>query len=702
MAAAGGGESRGPDMASSELTPPQRRQQALPESPAELDRTPASTWRKNERLVYLTNFFHMTMYTMCLGGIFDIFLYSISQQQQHLLDGPVVIGEGAAPPPPISIDTYAEFEMTFSIRPSRRPVAYPHDSACTQMYTCASSIIHLTDGGGNGDCCEVGNRMPALFFDNSSTKLILMMDAEGQGTGLDRRTYWKKQHCFMDRALPMDEWSTVKVEAVSMAQSKGKLSKGTTGAIVLIVNGEKVCEVPGTKYHKIPSRANATLFIGALHGPLRDPHLPANAALKDLKYGKPASNFFVGLINSVQGVLSVALMYPVGWLGDYMNRYTVLQANVAVGAAAAAVLGAAVFYGSVGMLVAGVCVFTLYQQCISSIIYAALADNVTRERRNRAGVNYKTFSALAMSFGPAIQLFVVLVNPSQDSWSMATFDSLLIPGWLLLPVIGLCVWSLTPVGEKISRLPNVDEASFPASRRASSDNLSQGWLDHQVVGSWRRRYVVASSVNIFFIVTLLANGMTVRYFSLYFTQVLKFTPAGLCLLNACCRLWIAGFAQLGKPLARWLGRSNLAALFHVCSALFTLGIYGGRFFQPSTTVACASYLMRFACLHARDPLLYSITMDCVPPSQRSRWASLNSLRTLSFSASAVLGGYLADLHGYQFSFDITVLSLLVGTVFVVPALVWFPRAEGANCDEDLGETFALQTGLPASCPAPPR
>eukprot|EP00446_Apocalathium_sp_SHHI-4_P078245 CAMPEP_0177572088 /NCGR_PEP_ID=MMETSP0369-20130122/77777_1 /TAXON_ID=447022 ORGANISM="Scrippsiella hangoei-like, Strain SHHI-4" /NCGR_SAMPLE_ID=MMETSP0369 /ASSEMBLY_ACC=CAM_ASM_000364 /LENGTH=113 /DNA_ID=CAMNT_0019060049 /DNA_START=282 /DNA_END=624 /DNA_ORIENTATION=+ len=35
-------------------------------------------------------------------------------------------------------------------------------------------------------------------------------------------------------------------------------------------------------------------------------------------------------------------------------------------------------------------------------------------------------------------------------------------------------------------------------------------------------------------------------------------------------------------------------------------------------------------------------MDVVPPSQRSRWAALNSLRTLSFSASAVLGGYLAD------------------------------------------------------------
>mmetsp|Transcript_55566 Transcript_55566/g.159821 ORF Transcript_55566/g.159821 Transcript_55566/m.159821 type:complete len:175 (-) Transcript_55566:123-647(-) len=80
---------------------------------------------------------------------------------------------------------------------------------------------------------------------------------------------------------------------------------------------------------------------------------------------------------------------------------------------------------------------------------------------------------------------------------------------------------------------------------------------------------------------------------------------------------------------------------------------------------------------ARDPLLYAITMDVVPPSQRSRWAALNSLRTLSFSASAVLGGYLADLHGYVFSFDITVIALLASTVTILPAWLYFPRSEGA-------------------------
>ncbi len=37
-------------------------------------------------------------------------------------------------------------------------------------------------------------------------------------------------------------------------------------------------------------------------------------------------------------------------------------------------------------------------------------------------------------------------------------------------------------------------------------------------------------------------------------------------------------------------------------------------------------------LHARDPVLYSITMDCVPQSQRSRWAALNSSGTPNFTS----------------------------------------------------------------------
>ncbi|CAE8589276.1 unnamed protein product, partial [Polarella glacialis] len=523
--------------------------------------------------------------------------------------------------------------------------------------------MHITDGSGNGDCCKVGNRMPFVFFPNGSTKLHISMDAVGQNESLDRRSYYETQVCQDTKPLPLDEWATVKVKASGLGMSKGQFDPDSSkGGMIMMVNGVKVCEVIGTEYHTLPSRDRAHMFLGSMQRPyvqMEDVHMPANVEIRGAKYGKPASNLFVGIVNSIQGILSMLLMYPIGWLGDFFNRYTLLRLNVIVAALAGSVMIGAVYYSNTNLLFCGIILFTWYQQFISSIIYAVLADNVVRERRTNAGVNYKTFSALAMSLGPAIQLIVILVGPSQDNWSSSTFNILLLPGWLLLPFIGLSISGMVPVGKGLSLLPNTDEANLskPIGGRTVRI-LSQAWLDEPVVGSQKRGFVVALAVNVFFIGTLLANGMTVRYFSLYFTQVLKFSPAQLCLLNAICRLFIAAFAQLGKPLAVLLGRTNLAIVLHIGSALFTLGIYGGPLGAPGPLVACACYLMRFACLHARDPVLYSITMDCVPPSQRSRWAALNSLRSLSFSASAVLGGYLADHYGYQFSFSVTVISLL--------------------------------------------
>lgn len=294
-------------------------------------------------------------------------------------------------------------------------------------------------------------------------------------------------------------------------------------------------------------------------------------------------------------------------------------------------------------------------------------------------MNYKTLTALAMSLGPAIQLLVIWWGPAEDNWTRTTFNFLLLPGWSVLAVVIGTVLSITSVGKDISSVPNVDEVpnEEPMSPLIQRMQLDQAWLDELVIGKIKRRYLVAGSCQAFFIGTLLANGMTVRYFSLYFTQVLRFGPVQLCALNAVCRLFIAGFVQLGRPLAKLFGRANLVLLLHFGSAIFTVGIYGGGFFEPSIWVACGSYLMRFAFLHARDPFLYSMTMDVVPSSQRARWASLNSLRTLSFSGSALIGGYLADLKGYEFSFTVTVYALVAATVLFVPAWLAFPKSEGS-------------------------
>jgi len=667
------------------------------------DVLPERTWKRNERLIYLSNFLHMTLYTMCFGGIFDIFLYHLSEEQQVIFEAPISVGSGAPQPPSFRVDTLSNFELIFEIKPLW-PASYPSGSNCTSLYTCGTSILHITDGSGNGDCCKVGNRIPFAYFANGTTDLQISMDSVGQNESLDRRRYDELQHCAAPMSLPLHQWTHIKLKASGVDNSKGKIEH-SDGGMVMFVNGTKVCEVPGTKYHTLPRRTGAHLFLGALQSPpmrASDVHLPANVEIRLVRYGKPASNLFVGFANSAQGILSMLLMYPIGWIGDKSNRYVLLRGNLLVAVLSGVAMVIAVYTSSIALLFTGICIFTWYQQTISSTIYACLADNVVGERRTRAGVNYKTFSALAMSLGPAIQLLVVLFGPAEDSWTSDIFELLLLPGWLILPLIGISVAFMVPVGKELNGIPNTDEIARQPRVLDGTKRICETWLEQRVLWSLKRRFVVALSVNIFFIATLLANGMTVRYFALYFTQVLRFTPAQLCILNAVCRLFIAGFAQLGKPLSVWLGRSNLALVLHLGSAVATLGIYGGGMFTPSVLVACGCYLLRFACLHARDPVLYSMTMDCVPLSQRSRWAALNSLRTLSFSASAVLGGYLADRHGYEFSFTVTIWSLLACTILMLPALLWFPKQEGADEAQDplMPESRRLDADL-TSAPSRP-
>jgi MFS family permease len=671
---------------------------------------PLSLWKRNGRLVYGTNFLHVTMMTLCMGGVWDIFLYDVSKHQRILQADPIVIGFGADRPDPSIIDTSSSFELTFWIKPSSQRAKVP--LGCSWTFTCAASIVHVTNGVGNGDCCNVGNRVPALFFFENTTQLHVTMDSPGQSTNPDRFVYDNSQRCYSKGELPVEKWSGVKIKQSPKEQSKGRYSVAdqASGALVLFVDGKVACVINATRTHPAPQITGAKLFLGSIFGDgMTDLHRPANAEIRDLRYGKPASNFFVGTVNSAMGLAAVLFMYPIGWLGDFTNRYTLLRYNMFIGATAGAILAAAVFLMNPFLLVTGVLIFSAYQQCLSSTIYTVLTDNKVRGERRRASVNYKTISALAMAFGPALQLAVLVAGPAPDAWTKEAFDLLLLPGWVMLPLVAVAVCAITPVGARFSSVPNADEgaalmpeqqqqlqqevslqartprrlssdSSSPMGRsrsKADANRIQDEWLDQKVIGSLKRRFVVALSAQIFFIGTLLANGMTVRYFSLYYTQVLKFTPTSLCILNVICRLWIAGFVKAVSPLAKCVGRTNLCLCLHLLSAFFTLGIYGGGFFNvPPLWLSCGSYLLRYGFLQARDPLLYSITMDIVPESQRSRWAALNSLRTLSFSGSAFIGGILADMYGYELSFLITVISLGFCTLLFLPAWIYFPRGEG--------------------------
>ena len=74
---------------------------------------------------------------------------------------------------------------------------------------------------------------------------------------------------------------------------------------------------------------------------------------------------------------------------------------------------------------------------------------------------------------------------------------------------------------------------------------------------------------------------------------------------------------------------------------------------PMLALLVSVYLLRTGLMNCTYPLEESILMDFVPPKQRARWQSLDSIASATWAGSAALGGLLADSRGYSFTFLFT-------------------------------------------------
>lgn len=79
--------------------------------------------------------------------------------------------------------------------------------------------------------------------------------------------------------------------------------------------------------------------------------------------------------------------------------------------------------------------------------------------------------------------------------------------------------------------------------------------------------------------------------------------------------------------------------------------------------------------NAAYPIDRSILIDFTPSKHRGKWNSIASLTNMTWSGSAVLGGYLVDRHDYTFTFLITAGIYAVGVLCYMPLLWWVPRKE---------------------------
>jgi len=189
------------------------------------------------------------------------------------------------------------------------------------------------------------------------------------------------------------------------------------------------------------------------------------------------------------------------------------------------------------------------------------------------------------------------------------------------------------------------------------------------------------------VITMLASGMTVKFFPIFFLHILGLNPihvqiiylinpimCGICTIytqkfsKRYGRIEIACFVKL-------IGTTMLFILAYLTYLTETAEAKGlaiavsngdidtdedgnplslgninvsiiGNINNTWKVLMIIIFLLRTSIMNSVKPLTTSISMDFVPKNQRGRWNALQSLNVFSWAGSAVIGGYLIDKVGF--------------------------------------------------------
>ena len=459
------------------------------------------------------------------------------------------------------------------------------------------------------------------------------------------------------------------------------------------------------------------------------------------------SNTMAGVLEAMSGVVQLITALPVGYLADRWGRGPVCKVGaitllVACACTAVAVenpmgwSNTAVYW----TLCFAMCVWGICEGVVWGPAQALFADSVVEGERSAAYTFLMLAYMLPNALGPAV--CVGLFAVWGDSWSLSEIRLPFIVGICL--EIPCALWLLVMSDSKALKEPGTKEEEeeedddndsttegketkevedgtehteeeavavavrpaeaiseqnpFGAAKPAIADDASPPPAASSC-GCLRKAhipYILFSSD----MCTALASGMTVKFFPLFFKNDLELAPSRVQLIYVFTPISIALFSVAAQAMSKRckVGRVQTVLLMTVfgVSLLVALAILfdGGGVgdnskrntgWRSAWYVIVPVYIARTSCMNCTYPLQESIMMDSVPKSTRARWKSLESVSTLGWCGSAVLGGVLADKFGYTFSFLLTAAMQAFGGCVFALLLPLVPREEGSGGGEKKDE-----------------
>jgi len=198
----------------------------------------------------------------------------------------------------------------------------------------------------------------------------------------------------------------------------------------------------------------------------------------------------------------------------------------------------------------------------------------------------------------------------------------------------------------------------------------EAWKSQRLLGV-KRKWLVPIVVETSGLITAIGAGMTIKFFPLFFKEDYEFKPIALNALSAGYTVSIALFVQLCLKVSKRIGRCQAAFAWQTCGIIALFGLWKA---QPLVLVIFL-HIIRGSFMNACSPINSAIIMDCVDSKYRGRWSAIQSLSRVTWSGSAILGGWLADSHDYRYTFLITAIIYSVAAVLYLPLLFLVPREQ---------------------------
>lgn len=364
-------------------------------------------------------------------------------------------------------------------------------------------------------------------------------------------------------------------------------------------------------------------------------------------------NRLVGKVESVNGLVALALVIPVGIVVDKMDRVKLMNYSGVIGLVGSLAGVAAIHYRSIPWWYVTMVFNGIWGELSNSVCYALFADSIHPAQRTRATSTIGIISNLAQGVGPAFTYVSMLYIG--DTWTTEGLEKVLMFGMAVVNPINavLCFFFVQAPYQE-----GGEGGEGGASHVEENPNM-------KIKGAGAVPWIVSLAD----LITCIGAGMTIKYFNLYWKIQWHMSPTDVLAIAAFQPIVVALCTKLLERPAELCGRAQAVTVSRVVGAVVFVVLASAT----NLPLALCVYFLRSGLANAVFPLNKAIMFDFTPSAQRGRWNAIGTLSGSLWSGSAFIGGFVSDAHGYGFTFLITAVIYLTACFVYAPLLCIVPK-----------------------------